>query len=86
MKPIDIKIARRIIAGKGYIYRRMERMNSETVYWIEVARQSNCTLRRRTCLQMAEIYNRRYNHYLKKTQDEYRKSDADCPRGARAVA
>ena len=70
-----IKIIKRIIASKYYYPNRLEKMDRECAYYIDLVKTASNSILREAFAKMVWIYHRRYTYYLKKcTGNELRKS------------
>lgn len=67
--------AKRIINSPCYFSNRMESMNRECSYYVEQMTVARNGILRRAFANMASIYQKRYEYYLKKcTENELGKS------------
>lgn len=68
-------IARKIISSKYYYPSRLEKMDRECAYYIDLVKTASNSILREAFAKMVWIYHRRYTYYLKKcTGNELRKS------------
>lgn len=64
---IIIKMLRKRVAENGYFGARMERMSMESARFVEFARTAKNSRLREAFVEHAEMYNRRYYYYFKKS-------------------
>ena len=69
------KMARKIISSKYYYPNRLEKMDRECAYYIDLVKTASNSILREAFAKMVWIYHRRYTYYLKKcTENGHRTS------------